>query len=240
MTPMLHYIHDPLCGWCYGAAPLIAVARTLLPVRAHGGGMMAGPRRQPVTAKLRDFVIRHDARIAQVSGQPFGAAYVDGLLRDADAVFDSTPPTAAMLAADDLAGRGLDLLAALQVAHFVDGRRIADRDTLVAIASEIGLDAEAFAVAFDTKTDAVLEAHFQETRRWMTRIRAQGFPTLALETGDGLLRVELTPHIGAPERFRARLRDLAGLTEDTAIEAMPARDGMLRDGVTCDERSCVS
>lgn len=22
-TPTLHYIHDPLCGWCYGAAPLV-------------------------------------------------------------------------------------------------------------------------------------------------------------------------------------------------------------------------
>lgn len=23
----LHYIHDPLCGWCYGAAPLVKAAR---------------------------------------------------------------------------------------------------------------------------------------------------------------------------------------------------------------------
>ena len=24
----LHYIYDPLCGWCYGAAPLVEAART--------------------------------------------------------------------------------------------------------------------------------------------------------------------------------------------------------------------
>jgi putative protein-disulfide isomerase len=29
----LHYIFDPLCGWCYGAAPLVAAARTV-PERA--------------------------------------------------------------------------------------------------------------------------------------------------------------------------------------------------------------
>lgn len=25
----LHYIFDPLCGWCYGAAPLVEAARTV-------------------------------------------------------------------------------------------------------------------------------------------------------------------------------------------------------------------
>ncbi len=26
-SPILHYIYDPLCGWCYGAAPLVQAAR---------------------------------------------------------------------------------------------------------------------------------------------------------------------------------------------------------------------
>ena len=69
MTPVtLHYIHDPFCGWCYGAAPLVKAARQVLPVRAHGGGMMAGDRRVPVSAALREYVRPHDLRIQQVSG----------------------------------------------------------------------------------------------------------------------------------------------------------------------------
>ncbi|MEG1327174.1 MAG: DsbA family protein, partial [Janthinobacterium sp.] len=27
--PTLHYIFDPLCGWCYGAAPLVEAARAV-------------------------------------------------------------------------------------------------------------------------------------------------------------------------------------------------------------------
>ena len=108
-TATLHYIYDPLCGWCYGAAPLVKAAREVVNLRAHGGGMMAGARRQPVTLQLRDFVKPHDLHIAQLSGQPFGEGYRDGLLRDTDAVFDSEPPTAAMLAAEAIAGRGLDI-----------------------------------------------------------------------------------------------------------------------------------
>ena len=108
---MLHYIYDPFCGWCYGAAPLVKAAREVLPVQGHGGGMMAGPYRQRVSAELRGYVLPHDARIAQLTGQPFGEAYAEGLLRDTTAVFDSEQPIAAILAAEDVAACGLDLLA---------------------------------------------------------------------------------------------------------------------------------
>jgi putative protein-disulfide isomerase len=128
----LHYIYDPLCGWCYGAKPLIQAARTVLPVIAHGGGMMTGANRQKVSAQLRNYVMPHDRRIAEYTGQPFGEAYFEGLLRDEEAVFDSAPPTAAVLAAEQLEGRGLALLERLQTAHYVEGRRIADETVLLA------------------------------------------------------------------------------------------------------------
>ncbi|MBF3187020.1 DsbA family protein, partial [Pseudomonas aeruginosa] len=104
----LHYLYDPLCGWCYGASPLLAAACevTGLDVRLHGGGMMTDANRQPVGAGLRHYVMPHDLRIAQLTGQPFGKDYFDGLLRDTSAVFDSAPPTAAVLAAEALDGLG--------------------------------------------------------------------------------------------------------------------------------------
>ena len=53
--PTLHYVFDPLCGWCYGAAPLVEAARGIagLTIAPHGGGMMTGANRQPVTEALR-------------------------------------------------------------------------------------------------------------------------------------------------------------------------------------------
>ena len=147
-TPTLHYIHDPLCGWCYGASPLVQAARSKLAVTAHAGGMMAGAARRAVTPELRQYVMGHDKRIAQLSGQPFGQAYFDGLLQDHGAVFDSAPPITAVLAADQLGGAGLDMLARLQKAHYLEGRRIAELDVIVDLAVDIGLDREAFRHAF--------------------------------------------------------------------------------------------
>ncbi|MDO7862492.1 DsbA family protein, partial [Morganella morganii] len=116
----LHYIFDPLCGWCYGAAPLVKAAQSLpgLKIVPHAGGMMTGNNRRQITDEWRNYVIPHDKRIAEMTGQPFGEAYFNGLLRDTTAVMDSEPPITAILAAEKLSGRGLDMLHRIQQAHY--------------------------------------------------------------------------------------------------------------------------
>jgi putative protein-disulfide isomerase len=207
----LHYIHDPLCGWCYAAAPLVKAAREILPVVAHAGGMMAGSRRQQVSPQLRGYVLPHDRRIAQLTGQPFGEAYTDGLLRDTTAVLDSEPPIAAMLAAERVAGRGLDMLARLQTAHYVEGRRIADREVLLDLAVDIGLDRAAFERALDEVQGDVVQAHMAQTRTFMASVSAQGFPTFALEIDGHIDRLDIGPFLGQPASFASRLQGLLTL-----------------------------
>lgn len=202
----LHYIHDPFCGWCYGAAPLVKAARAVVTVQAHGGGMMAGARRQPVSAQLRDYVLPHDRRIAQLTGQRFGDAYMNGLLRDVTAVFDSEPAIAAVLAGEEVAGRGLDLLARLQEAHYVEGRRIADEAVLVEQASGLGIDPGAFTEALHRVLASEVQAHIAATRELMARTGAQGFPTFVLETEAGFTRVDVSSFLGQPQAFAEWLR----------------------------------
>ncbi|AUT49543.1 DsbA family protein [Achromobacter sp. AONIH1] len=208
-SPILHYIYDPLCGWCYGAAPLVEAARAVpgLAIALHGGGMMAGSNRQPVTDALRRYVMPHDERIAGLSGQPFGADYFDGLLRDGGAVFDSEPPTTAILAAENLAGRGLDLLKRIQRAHYVEGRRIADPAVLRELAAEIGLDADAYAAAQADAAGAATLDHIAQSRRLLSQIGGSGFPTLALERKGGYTLLEPGRYLGRPAQWQAELRE---------------------------------
>jgi putative protein-disulfide isomerase len=205
----LHYIYDPLCGWCYAAAPLIAASRNIpgLDIVLHGGGMLTGANRRPISPQWRDNVIPHDQRIAQLTGQPFGAAYFDVLLRDTSAVMDSAPPTTAILAAQELDGRGLDMLHRLQRAHYAEGRRIADTDVLLEMAQELRLDLAAFAAAFERLAGPATEQHFSQTNQWRARCGGQGFPTLALERGDGKLeRLDLSAWLGRVDDWSTHLR----------------------------------
>lgn len=215
----LHYIYDPLCGWCYGAAPLIKAARAVVPVRAHAGGMMAGPGRQRVTPELRAYVLPHDQRIGQLTGQPFGEAYRDGLLRDTTAVFDSAPPIAAVLAAEQLAGRGLDMLARLQTAHYAEGRRIADRAVLVEMAGTLGMGMDAFAQAFDELEGAPVEQHIAATRQLMARIGVRGFPGFVLERDGQLERFDAAPYYGRPQALQEWLGSVLPARLETAAGA---------------------
>lgn len=195
---ILHYIYDPLCGWCYGAKPLLQAAQAVLPVIAHGGGMMTGANRQKVSPQLRNYVMPHDRRIAEYSGQPFGEAYFEGLLRDHTAVFDSAPPIAAVLAAEQMAGRGLELLGRLQSAHYVGGRRIADESVLFELAHGMELDREAFEKAFRA---ADTEGHIRNSRALLAKVGGQGFPTLALEHNDQFTLIDIGPWLGKPQAF---------------------------------------
>jgi putative protein-disulfide isomerase len=212
-TTTLHYIFDPMCGWCYAAAPLVEAARDVpgLRVAFHGGGMMTGANRRAITPQWREYVMPHDRRIAELTGQPFGEAYFEGLLRDTGAVMDSEPPTTAVLAAEALReGGGLDMIHRLQRAHYVEGRRIADMDVLTAVAAELGFDAEAFASAFARLSGEATAQHIAASRQLLQRAGGQGFPTFVLAHADGTAsRIDIGPWLGRADEWKAQLATLA-------------------------------
>nr|WP_240349807.1 DsbA family protein [Pectobacterium versatile] len=183
----MHYIYDPLCGWCYGAAPLALAAQEIdgLDLILHGGGMMTGSNSRTITPEWHDYVIPHDRRIAQMTGQTFGEAYYEGLLRDTSVVLDSAPPTAAVLAAEAMADKGMAMLHQIERAHYVSGLKIADAAVLRQCAEAIGLDGETFSTEFTIIQAETLSKHISASRELLAKVRGQGFPTFALEDANG-------------------------------------------------------
>lgn len=209
---VVHYVFDPFCGWCYGAAPLVEHLRKIngLKIALHGGGMMAGRARQPVTPQLRDFVLQHDQRIGRMSGQPFGEAYKTGLLNDTSAVFDSEPPTTAILAAENLGQRGLDLLKRIQRAHFIEGRKVADPGVLRELAVDIGLEANTFDAAYASFAGKPTHEHINESRSLLGQVGGQGFPTFALVHDQQLSVLEFGRYLGHPAEWQAAVEKQLG------------------------------
>jgi len=119
----LHYVYDPLCGWCYGAAPLLQAAATIvgLKIELHAGGLWLGSRRQPMGEALRDYVRPHDQRIEALTGQHFGERYFNELLLREGRLLDSEQPIRAVLAVTALGGDGLAMLHRIQQSHYRDG-----------------------------------------------------------------------------------------------------------------------
>jgi putative protein-disulfide isomerase len=206
-TATLHYIYDPLCGWCYGSAPLVKAARDIGGLRfvLHGGGMMAGSARQLASESLRQFIMPHVDRITGMTGQVFAKPYTDGLLRDHTAMLDSEPPTAAILAVEAAAGRGADMLAHMQKAHYIDGLALSDRAALASLAEGIGIERGAFDAEFSKALGSTVQAHMTESRRLLSRVGGQGFPTFALETPRGMAMIDSSRWLGKPVEWRKLL-----------------------------------
>lgn len=194
----LHYIYDPLCGWCYAATPMVeAAVKTGIEIKMHGGGLW-----DPATglaSDKRSYIRQSDARIADLTGVAFGPAYLDGLLADENTVFWSRPTIAAVLAAGGMeGGADLRMMHAIQSAHYVDGRHVVQAAVLAEIAESIGLSRDDFLDALDA---VAVDHHVDRTRRLMQQLGMGGFPSFALEQNGTFIRVQHEAFYGRPHAF---------------------------------------
>ena len=69
---VLHYVYDPLCGWCYAAAPMVAAAiEAGVHVSLHGGALWPTPT--TLAPDQAAHIRTSDLRIAALTSQSFGA-----------------------------------------------------------------------------------------------------------------------------------------------------------------------
>ena len=200
MTATLHYIYDPLCGWCYGAEPLVRAAQEAagLGLELHAGALFPQPTQ--LAPEMRRYIQQADRRVGEISGQPYGDAYLNGLLLDPTLVLDSPPTIAAVLAAQALdPAKALPMLRAIQHAHWEHGRRVVEREVLLDLAADCGFDRVEFAAALDR---APADEHIARTRQLMEHVGAGGFPTFVLQVDDRLLPVPHQRFAGSPADFR--------------------------------------
>lgn len=211
MTATLHFIHDPLCGWCYAAQPLVSAAieqfEGRLQLELHGGGLFGEPRQ--VTAEMARHLMQAAQRIAALSGQPFGQAHLEALLAEHGMVLNSLPPITAVLAARELDPEAAyPMLVAIQQAHYQRGLRVVEPPVLGELAEQIGLDGARFALAYAGIHGTTLYEHVQDSRRMLGEAGGQGLPALLLESAGQRRMLPHQHYYGQPDAFVARVAAL--------------------------------
>ena len=219
--PTLVHGLDPLCGWCFGTVDVVREAHEALrdEVRWHValGGLVTGER---VRALHHDeaYLRRGLATVEQVTGRAAGAAYLDGLLSEGTWVASSEPAVRAVVVAREAADDDV----AVEVSHrlsdglYVHGRPTDDPEHLRAVASEVGLDADAFVERW-----ASGEAE-RATQDEMRRARALGvttYPSFFLRPPGSDRMVELGAGWLPADELVGRARAVVGALREGA----PAR-----------------
>lgn len=185
-TPVIHAVIDPLCGWTYAVLPLLKLAKETLniSVTIYGGGLLVGKSTRQITEEWREFVKPHDEHISQVSGQLFGQAYTDGLLKNHDIVLDSEPPITALMAIEAMGGNALAMLTELQNSHYQHGLCACDMTVISDSVKKLGYDIDHFLQLFEKLQGIETKTHIEKARAFMREMGGSGFPTLALSMDD--------------------------------------------------------
>jgi putative protein-disulfide isomerase len=206
----LHYIFDPLCGWCYGAASLTRTLSQrlapLVPMSLWPGSLFSDPVQ--IEAGMRSHIVNSDRRIHEVTGAQFGPAYVARMgNRSAPVTLWSLPAIAALAAVPRKAQ--LDFLESMQRAHYIEGRDLTDVATLLQLAQAAGLEPRAFAATMQSP------AHAKATNDWIAAARAlmaragvEGFPGYVVEKGGSLTHLDHNSSYRYPEALIERIEAL--------------------------------
>ncbi|MFM1887491.1 MAG: hypothetical protein RL026_2648 [Pseudomonadota bacterium] len=202
--PRLHYFYDPQCGWCYGVAPLIAAAATYPGLQLVLQPGCLWPRPTLLPADVRDQIRRYDAHVARLSGQAYGEAYLQGLLRSDEMLLHSAPTVTAVLAAgEQAAGADLGMLRAQQTGHYVRGLRVADPAVQVTLAEELGLDVPLFRERLKSLDP---RPAFARAQSLMRELGVQGFPACFLEQRGRYTAVPPQDWFGNPSGYLGALQ----------------------------------
>lgn len=204
----LHYLFDPLCGWCYGASATIATlaAHPAVDVQPQATGLFSGAGARP----MKSFAAQaweNDQRIAALSGQTFSEAYRRDVLEADDASLDSTIGTLAVTAvADSAPDRAIEALSAIQRARYVDGKDITSAAVVADILTDLGLtDAAARVLSPDAALTELVRKRGAVARDLMSSHHLQGVPALIADVDGTQFALDASKLYAGPDAILAAL-----------------------------------
>jgi putative protein-disulfide isomerase len=175
----LIYLHDPMCSWCFGFSKTLQTLLNELPAginvkRLLGG--LAPDSNKPMSEATRNMVRQNWQHIEQaIPGVLFNYDFWDNC-EPRRATF---PACRAVIAARQQGEAFDDLMTQqIQQAYYLQARNPSDNSTLIELASEIGLDQQAFSddLASNQTQKSLLEEISQSRS-----LGVNGFPSLVLE-----------------------------------------------------------
>ncbi|WP_394202431.1 hypothetical protein [Marinagarivorans algicola] len=167
---VLHAVIDPLCGWSYGAAPLLKSAKKHLDitVKLYGSGLFVDESKRKIAPYRADSAEQNYKEIA--NNEPM--------------TLDSVVPIKAMMAIKQLKHNDLELLLAMQIAHFEQGQCAAEPQVLFTLVEKMGFSKIIFSEAYYAITLEQVHRHIQQARMRLRALGGQGLPAMGLGFQD--------------------------------------------------------
>ncbi len=208
-TTTLHYLFDPLCGWCYGASATIGTLSKHpdLDLKPLATGLFSGSGARSMKS-FAEQAWANDQRISALSGQRFTEDYRRDVLGAVDAYLDSTVATRAVTAVADTApDRVIDALRAIQSARYVKGKDVTSATVVADLLVELNLaDAAARILEPNDALLNLVRERTQAAQQLMAAYNLQGVPSLIAEVGGERRVLDSGTLYSGPDAVLAALR----------------------------------
>ena len=205
----LHYLFDPLCGWCYGAGPAVSLLQAQPGVRFEllPTGLFSGDGARPMDDGFAAYAWSNDQRIERLTGQRFTARYRERILGDRQQLFDSGPATMALTAVSLTdPDHELEALKAIQHARYVDGNDVVSLTALADLLRTLGLNEAAAKLAHpDADLLGAQRTRVGRAQALMRELGARGVPTLVVESGTKRRLLDLSAGYANPQALLSQL-----------------------------------
>jgi len=187
MTVKLYYVHDPMCSWCWGYRPTWLRLLEKLPesidvVYLVGG--LAPDSDLPMPAEMQEGLKHVWQRIHQDLGTEFNFDF----WTKNQPRRSTYPACRAVLAAEKMGDKGLDMIEAIQAAYYIKAMNPSNLSVLIQLATEIGLEKNRFSELLKQES---FEQEFNRTLEFAHQLPIAGFPSLVLETSGKYVPIKL-------------------------------------------------
>jgi len=188
MSLTLYYFHDPMCSWCWAFRPRWQEIVEGLPDLVRSQRVLGGLAPDTEQAMPTDMQAKLKGiwqKIQQtVPGTPFNFEFWERCVPRRSTY---AACRAVIAARRQNPGYEENMILAIQQAYYLEARNPADRNTLIELANEIGLDRALFSA--DMESPAVHEELLKEIE-FTHRLEVKGFPTLLLEKEGGFTGIQ--------------------------------------------------
>jgi len=188
-VPVLYYVHDPMCSWCWAFRPVWNQVQSRLPesvtVKYLLGGL-APDSDTPMTAAMQAEIRGYWKTIqSRVPGTMFNFDFWK-LCTPRRSTY---PACRAVIAARNQNPSLEDaMIRSIQEAYYLQARSPSDEDVLADLASSLGLDTGLFHA--NLNAPETQEALMNDIRS-SQRLGVAGFPSLVLEKGGDFRHIQI-------------------------------------------------
>lgn len=175
------YIGDPMCSWCWGAAPALEQLKNhyegKIPFNILLGGLRPG-NTALMDSKLKTFLRQHWEEIHQLTGQAFGFQ----ILEKEDFVYDTEPAARAVCTMRQLnPAAEFDFFKAIQHQFYAKGKDTNQINTYLELCEDFFVAPSDFEQLFNaTATKQATAEEFDQARM----LGVTGFPTILVRMGQ--------------------------------------------------------